>query len=492
MSVKKDSNSYENRLKRFLYKYYYVLIMMVFAVIIINLFYKIGTEPINDWDEARHGINAYEMIKNNNYIVNTFNYENDYYNLKPPLSYWAIIIGFKTIGYNLVGLRFFSVLSALCTIFLVAVFTYKRFGRIASLISSGVMATSVQFFRAHCARSADADSLYVLLFTIAVIGCIYAYHKLEFIYISGLTFSLAFLDKSWHSIAIVGVVGCYLLATKLIIKINLKQWIIFFLCSFTPIFLWGTFRVRYDGYRFIKEMINYDLLSRTSTALEGHIGPWNYYLELLYSNYIIYIITIFILILILIASRGFVLCLKSNFSEYIGIILWIIVPLLMFSIAKTKLSWYIVSIYPPLAILLGALAEESISTFKRSIIPIILIVAIITCGGIYEYKLLSILRNSSRDVLEEYIRDAKISIKDYQVYIYTPLQYGGPDWNQRNILALEMYKDGRAENGGVKAFLKSKKNSVIFLNNNDEAEKIIKENKLKILDSDKNIITAYR
>jgi hypothetical protein len=142
--------------------------------------------------------------------------------------------------------------------------------------------------------------------------------------------------------------------------------------------------------------------------------------------------------------------------------------------------------------LLGALAEESISAFKRSIIPIILVVAIIACGGIYEYKLLSILRNSSRDVLEEYIRDAKISIKDYEVYIYTPLQYGGSDWNQRNILALEMYKDGRAENGGVKAFLRSKKNSVILLNKNDEAEKIIKENKLKIMDSDENIVTAYR
>ncbi|QAA34651.1 ArnT family glycosyltransferase [Clostridium manihotivorum] len=492
MSIKQGSNFYENRLKRFLYKYYYILIMMVFAVILINLFYKIGSEPINDWDEARHGINAYEMIKNSNYIVNTYNYQNDYYNLKPPLSYWAIIIGFKILGYNLVGLRFMSVLSALSTIFLVTIFTYKRFGRIASLISSGVMATSVQFFRSHCARSADADSLYVLLFTIAVIGCIYAYYRLEFIYISGLSFSFAFLDKSWHSIAIVGVVGCYLLVTKLITKINLKQWLIFFLCSFAPIFLWIFFRVRYDGYRFIKEMINYDLLSRTSTALEGHIGPWNYYLELLCNNYILYIAVIFILIFILIASRGMLSSLRSNFAEYIGVILWGLVPLIMFSIAKTKLSWYIVSIYPPLAILLGALAEESISAFKKSIIPIILTVAIICTGGIYEYKLLSILKNSPRDILEEYIKDSKISIKDYDVYIYTPLQYGGADWNQRNILALEMYKDGRAENGGVKAFLKSKKSSVILLNNNDEARKIIKENKLKILDSDENIITAYR
>ncbi|MBK1813932.1 hypothetical protein JHL18_25320 [Clostridium sp. YIM B02505] len=112
----------ENKLKQLLYKYYYVLIIVILAITVFNLTYKLGTEPIKDWDEARHGANAYEMIKNSNYILNTFNYENDYYNLKPPLSYWGIILGFKIFGYNLIGFRAMSVLSAFLTIIVIEIF----------------------------------------------------------------------------------------------------------------------------------------------------------------------------------------------------------------------------------------------------------------------------------------------------------------------------------------------------------------------------------
>lgn len=44
------------------------------------------------YDEQRHAVNAYEMVVNNDYLVNTYFGETDYFNLKPPLSMWAIAL----------------------------------------------------------------------------------------------------------------------------------------------------------------------------------------------------------------------------------------------------------------------------------------------------------------------------------------------------------------------------------------------------------------
>ena len=68
---------------------------------------------ILDYDESRHGINAYEMIRNQDYVVSTYQGEPDYWNLKPPLSFWLIAVGYRMFGYNALGLRFFSALASL-------------------------------------------------------------------------------------------------------------------------------------------------------------------------------------------------------------------------------------------------------------------------------------------------------------------------------------------------------------------------------------------
>lgn len=54
------------------------------------LFTRLGDFYICQCDEARHGINAYEMLQSGDYVINTCNGEPDYGNLKPPLSYYCI------------------------------------------------------------------------------------------------------------------------------------------------------------------------------------------------------------------------------------------------------------------------------------------------------------------------------------------------------------------------------------------------------------------
>ena len=63
-------------------------------------FYHLSYDELKSFDEARHGVSAYEMLQTGEPIVTTYAYSPDYWNLKPPLSEWLIALGYKLFGYN--------------------------------------------------------------------------------------------------------------------------------------------------------------------------------------------------------------------------------------------------------------------------------------------------------------------------------------------------------------------------------------------------------
>lgn len=68
---------------------YWVLLLALLTAGGFLLFTNLGETGISDCDEARHGINAYEMMQSGDYVVTTYRGEPDYWNLKPPLTdYW--------------------------------------------------------------------------------------------------------------------------------------------------------------------------------------------------------------------------------------------------------------------------------------------------------------------------------------------------------------------------------------------------------------------
>ena len=83
-----------------------ILAALLIVLASINVFSGLGRERIRSWDEARHGVSSCEMMESGNYIVNTYNYSADYWNVKPVLSFYNNIIGMKLFGRNIFGFRF--------------------------------------------------------------------------------------------------------------------------------------------------------------------------------------------------------------------------------------------------------------------------------------------------------------------------------------------------------------------------------------------------
>ncbi len=204
---------------QFIKRYSIYIIYLGLAMITAYLcFARLDVASLQNWDEARHGVNGYEMFKSHNYIVNTYNYENDYFNLKPPLSYWGIIMGFKLFGVSIFSMRFYSALSLLLTFLAVSYYMHKHYGKTAAVSSMLFFISCSDLFYRHAGRNADADALYILLFTLALLFLLQVQKHQKYIYVCGFLFSLAFLAKSWHALVLLAIGGLYLIIFRIVEK----------------------------------------------------------------------------------------------------------------------------------------------------------------------------------------------------------------------------------------------------------------------------------
>ena len=78
-------------LLRLFEKYYWVFFAAACLTLAFFCFRCLDVQYVDSWDEARHGVNAYEMIQNGDYIRHTYNYQTDDWNLPSATgeSFWA-------------------------------------------------------------------------------------------------------------------------------------------------------------------------------------------------------------------------------------------------------------------------------------------------------------------------------------------------------------------------------------------------------------------
>jgi 4-amino-4-deoxy-L-arabinose transferase-like glycosyltransferase len=463
-------------------KIYRALITAILLIIAFyNIFYGLSDFPIFSWDEARHGVSAYEMLKKNNFIVNTYKNKTDYWNLKPPLSFLITIAGYKLVGFNTLGLRLLSAASALLTILIISLFVLKKHGMLASFISTLSLATSTQFLINHSARTADADSLYVLLFTLSILSLVLSEHSSKWFYVSALSFSLAFLTKSWHAGNLFIIIFLYFIFTGVYKRLTFKNWVLLLSLMFGPIIMWGLIRYQYDGIEFFKNMIIYDLLKRSSTTIEGHFGSRFYYLETIWR-----FSKDWILLLMGLTAASLYKEFKGkrpNLNSYtIGLGLWLFIPLILYSLAETKIRWYILPIYPVLSIMIGTLCANII---QKSMVGmrVVIIALIIWISGNYEQQILTYIHHPVPKLHLSLVQNLQNinEVKGYNLYIY---RHTKNVWTQNTVLAAELYGDLRVRDGGLKSFLKNDQ-ALLLLKKTKRTKQLIASNHLAVITSNK-------
>ncbi|MBD5545393.1 MAG: hypothetical protein HDR01_14430 [Lachnospiraceae bacterium] len=422
-------------------------------------FYKLDAKYVDPWDEARHGVNAYEMYKEGNLIRSTYLYETDYYNLKPPLSMWCIMILFAIFGTNVFALRAYSALCYVILSIAVGCFVKRKYGRLEALFTLGFLAANTTPFIAHMVRAGDADSLYVLLFTLAMLSMLRIEKNQKYLYACGLFFALAFLTKSFHAGVIAVIGGLFLLLTGELKKMSIKTWGLFLGSFVVPIGIWAVPRLFTDGMVFFRQMLYTDVLGRSSQGFGSVEGTFTYYLE--------YYLGIAGANFPTLASKGTVyglaalICVAGavyynrlftgrNYKKIIGYLLWIFVPLLAFSAVRTKLLWYMYPVFIPLFMAAGIVAgrlvkEKQISCFVRGITAVCVVVGI----GYFSrdvYVQIEEKLNNQQSALEfqDLVKNTAEVVKEAKAYVIYEKEQGV--WNQQDVFVAEAYGDYRCRN----------------------------------------------
>lgn len=143
------------------------------------------------------------MLKNNNFLINTYNNTPDYWNTKPPLSFWSIALGYSLFGNTPLGLRFFSALSACLTLFLILLFCVRKYGPGSAFYTGLILISMPHFFLRHNARTGDADAIFLLFHTAGILAVLAWPKRYPAYCAASFLAGLAFLTKSFHAAPLV-------------------------------------------------------------------------------------------------------------------------------------------------------------------------------------------------------------------------------------------------------------------------------------------------
>ena len=348
---------------------YWGLFLLLSTVMCIALFGTLGIYEVNPTDEATHGVNAYEMIKNGNLWINTLRYEVDYYNTKPPLMLWLIILGYKLFGYTPLGMRFFSAAAGLMIYVLAFWFIYKVRGKMQAILFSAFLPACTALFNFHMFRSGDMDSVYTLCFFIAIIAIYNALKNITFLILYGIMLGLGFMCKATHAItfAAVGILFIPYIGKRFGWAKTVSFYLLSYLAALAVILPWAIVRVRFDGTAFFRDILFSETMGRVKGSASNSVRDYfDYTMQLLGEPIcfaIILVIVIAVSIKLLEYRRGNKARTREGIRKpfldalpepYIYLLsAWFIVVVGAYSIAKAGLGWYIYAAYIPL-IMLGA------------------------------------------------------------------------------------------------------------------------------------------
>ncbi|MCL2625818.1 MAG: glycosyltransferase family 39 protein [Cystobacterineae bacterium] len=449
---------------------YMVLLGLICLCIVANCFFKLSGGQLKDWDEARHGLSAYEMLQHGNFLMNTYGGAPDYWNAKPPLSFWGVALGYSLFGVNPLGLRFFSALCACFMFFLTLTFCCKKISARAAVFSGLIFLSLNAFFLRHHARTADPDALFLLFNTAGLLAVLAWPKRYAAYYVASLLTGLAFLTKSFHVIPMALLVSGFFLMDFSLSRQSMKQAALCLLAALAPVALWALARFQLDGTLFFERMVFYDLLNRATETIEGHRGGPFYYLEFVALSYKFWVLVVAMAgtfwVLRTRAQRktpSMAVPLYFDAKTILKLALAATLPLLLYSLSASKLFWYSYPVFPFISILLGLFLdrEYTLMETKNKRLAKVFMFCIFGTGLIGEAYTLKRIHGDCAQQNPVHVAMSHLGEISENHHALLFLDKG--EWRPADFLAAKLYGDFQLTEGGAPAYESTENVSTSFL-----------------------------
>lgn len=346
-------------------------------------FWKLGEGSLAGADEAIYGQMAKEVLRFGDWFTMHFNGAPRF--VKPPLYVWLTTLNYKLFGINEFATRFWSACFGAGGI--VALYFLGRilFEKRTALLSSFILLASAGYFA--IGRQAMLETTLTFFIILTIFFFWRSRGEPRYLIPCGGFLGLALMTKSAIGLFPLAIIGFFLVFTgnlKSILQERSFYWgCLAFLLVGGP---WHIAHLIVDKRQFFDSYVLH-------TLVEG-LGSESRF-QGLYFYPLFLFIYFFPWIILLPSALAFSFRLIKNIGNarekevQFFLLCWIIFPFLVFLFGREKLEWYLVLIYPALALLLGnyIFRKRDTSRVLRIFPPAsIIILLVIAFLSIYPFR----------------------------------------------------------------------------------------------------------
>jgi 4-amino-4-deoxy-L-arabinose transferase-like glycosyltransferase len=322
-------------------------------------FYGAGQFGLIGADEPRYAQVAREMFERRGHIDGwiTPTFEGRPWLEKPPLYYWQAMLAYSMFGVNDVAARIPSAFDATLLVVVVYLF-FRRFRRGVELDAALIMASSAGMF--GYAHAASTDMPLTATFAIGML-CWWAWYESQkrlYLALFYALMALGMLAKGpvapFLAAVIILLFGAVTRQWRLVLRTLWLPGIFLFCLLALPWYV----AVQLRNPQFFREFILEHNLARFSTDLYHHPEPFWYYLPVVALSILpwtVFVITAFVrTIRVWWQERKSITAITDpELQLNLFTCLWLIVPIVFFSVSRSKLPGYILPAIPAAALLLA-------------------------------------------------------------------------------------------------------------------------------------------
>ena len=334
---------------------------LLLALIISScvLFFRLGSNQLQSWDEAIYAESAKEMLITGDYLTPRWNQEKFFQ--KPPLAMWATASLFKLFGVNETAARAFSALCGVGCVLLTMLIGRLFLSESLSFIA-GLILLVTPHFNYH-ARQGGLDVPLIFFMLLALYGFLKAQVDSRWWILFGIGAALAIMTKGPGAAPLFVAVGITLVLRPSQFWKSGRFWmgvgILFILGS-----AWHLGMIYLYGNEFLREYLGQQILARAARVVDTTPHGWLFYVRTLFFGLLPYTFLLPFAIAQIWKTREFPTVL-TIFSITVFVICTTVV---------TKQAWYILPVYPVLALAFASLN----ASLSRVFLPLFL-VAMVHC-----------------------------------------------------------------------------------------------------------------
>ena len=308
--------------------------------------------PLIGPDEPRYSRVAIEMQRASEWVTPTL--QGEPWLEKPPLFYWLAGAATRLFGEREVAFRLPSVLAAVLLVGATALFGARLYGAAAGLHAGFVLATGLLYFA--YAHAASMDMLLAATVTLGVgfiaLRVLGAAGRGALVAAGG-AIGLATLAKGPLGLLIPAlVVGSYSLFVRSATPVRRSLSVSGMAALLVVAAPWYAAILRDQGRLFVDVFLLNHNLERFTSEIHRHPGGPLYYVIVLAAGLLPWTG-------LLLPTIGFTHPRRSAIDLFV--VVWVVAPLVFFSLAGSKLPGYILPCLPPLAILMGRAAAQLVN-----------------------------------------------------------------------------------------------------------------------------------